>query len=100
SLTWPPFLNDIKYFLPSLKISSSNHSDNAFTTDAPTPWSPPDVLYPPEPNLPPACSTVKITSGVDLPLLCLPVGNPRPLSIIVILSSLCILISILSPTPF
>ena len=28
------------------------------TTDAPTPWRPPDTLYPPPPNLPPACNTV------------------------------------------
>ena len=32
--------------------------NKALTTDAPTPWSPPDTLYPPPPNLPPAWSTV------------------------------------------
>ncbi len=57
-----------------------NHSDNAFTTDAPTPCKPPLVLYPPCPNLPPACRMVKITSGVGFPSLCMPVGIPRPLS--------------------
>jgi hypothetical protein len=32
--------------------------DKAFTTDAPTPCRPPETLYPPPPNLPPACRIV------------------------------------------
>ena len=40
-----PFLNSIKYFLPSLLISSCNFSDKAFTTETPTPCKPPDTLY-------------------------------------------------------
>ena len=40
-----PFLNSIKYFLPSLLISNCNFSDKALTTDTPTPCKPPDTLY-------------------------------------------------------
>ena len=47
---------------------TSNHSDNAFTTEAPTPCKPPDTLYPPPPNFPPACNTVKIVSTVEIPV--------------------------------
>ena len=39
-----PFSNSIKYFFPSLFISSCNFSDNAFTTETPTPCNPPDTL--------------------------------------------------------
>jgi DNA gyrase/topoisomerase IV subunit B len=39
-----PFLNSIKYFLPSLFISNSNFSDKAFTTETPTPCNPPNTL--------------------------------------------------------
>ena len=39
-----PFLNSIKYFFPSLSISSLRFSDNALTTDTPTPCKPPDIL--------------------------------------------------------
>ena len=35
----------IKYFFSSLLISNSNFSDNALTTDTPTPCNPPDTLY-------------------------------------------------------
>ena len=34
--------------------STESFVDRAFTTDAPTPWRPPDTLYPPPPNFPPA----------------------------------------------
>ena len=37
---------------PGMYIGST--SERAFTTDAPTPWRPPDTLYPPPPNFPPA----------------------------------------------
>ena len=36
---------------------------SALTTEMPTPWRPPDTLYPSPPNLPPACSTVSTTSA-------------------------------------
>ena len=39
-----PFLNSIIYFFPSLEISSFKLSDNAFTTDTPTPCNPPYTL--------------------------------------------------------
>ena len=39
-----PFLNSIKYFLPSLLISNSNFSDKALTTETPTPCKPPETL--------------------------------------------------------
>ena len=32
------------YFLPSRVISTSNHSERAFTTLTPTPWRPPETL--------------------------------------------------------
>ena len=32
------------YSLPSRRMSSSSHSDSAFTTETPTPWSPPETL--------------------------------------------------------
>ena len=40
-----PFLNSIKCFFPSLSIVSSSFSDNAFTTETPTPCKPPETLY-------------------------------------------------------
>ena len=75
-----------------LCIVTSSHSDKAFTTDAPTPCNPPDTLYPPPPNLPPACKIVKTTSTAGKPALWLiPTGIPLPLSITVIeLSSLIV----------
>ena len=39
-----PSLNFISYSFPSLKIFNSNFSDNAFTTETPTPWRPPETL--------------------------------------------------------
>jgi hypothetical protein len=55
--------------------------DNAFTTDAPTPCSPPDAPYAPPPNLPPACSSVSTTSSADTFFLAWrSTGMPRPLS--------------------
>ena len=37
-------------------------AESAFTTDTPTPWSPPEMLYPPPPNFPPAFRVVSATS--------------------------------------
>ena len=51
-----PFLNSIKYFLPSLLISNSNFSDKAFTTETPTPCNPQIPYKNYESNLPPACN--------------------------------------------
>ena len=68
---------------------TSSQSERAFTTEAPTPWRPPDTLYPPPPNFPPACSTVNTTSTAGFPALWLiPVGIPRPSSSTVIELSL------------
>ena len=39
-----PSLNFISYSFPSLKIRNSSFSDNAFTTDTPTPCNPPETL--------------------------------------------------------
>ena len=39
-----PSLNLISYSFPSLKIFNSNFSDNALTTETPTPCNPPDTL--------------------------------------------------------
>ena len=41
--------------------------ERAFTTEAPTPCRPPDTLYPPPPNLPPACRRVNTTSTAGIP---------------------------------
>ena len=53
-----PFSNCWKYFLPLRLTVTSKCSDKAFTTEAPTPCNPPETLYPPPPNFPPACKTV------------------------------------------
>lgn len=53
------------------------------------PCNPPDTLYPPPPNLPPACRIVNTTSTAGSPALWLiPTGIPRPLSVTVIELSL------------
>ena len=49
-----PSSNSTKYFSPSLLISNFNFSDKAFTTETPTPCSPPDTLYESWSNFPPA----------------------------------------------
>ena len=59
--------------------------ESALTTDAPTPWRPPETLYPPPPNLPPAWRIVNTTSTAGIPAFsCIPTGIPLPLSITVI----------------
>ena len=57
------------YTLPPWQISTSSQLERAFTTDAPTPCRPPDTLYPPPPNLPPACRIVNTTSTAGIPAL-------------------------------
>ena len=66
--------------LPSRADSTRIHDDSALTTLTPTPWRPPDTLYPPPPNLPPAWRTVWTTSRASLPVECFPTGTPRPSS--------------------
>src|SRR5664280_2088851 len=79
----PPFSNSMTWCWSSRSISSNSRLDRALTTETPTPWRPPETLYPPpSPNFPPAWRTVRTTSAADFPL-CLgigPVGMPRPLS--------------------
>ena len=95
-VVFPPFSNLHSCILPSLYTVTVTHFDKAFTTDAPTPCNPPDTLYPPPPNLPPACKTVYTVSTVEIPVLaCTPTGIPLPLSFTVIELSLFITISIL-----
>jgi len=80
-----PLSNSILYFLLFLLISTKNCFERALTTEAPTPWRPPDTLYPPPPNFPPAWRTVWITSTAGLfNLRCKSTGIPRPSSITVI----------------
>ncbi len=62
--------------------STSRCSDSALTTETPTPCRPPEVEYAFEPNLPPECSVVRMTSSADLSgnFGCGSIGMPRPLS--------------------
>ena len=52
------------------------------TTDTPTPWRPPETLYPEPPNLPPACSVVSTISAAERSGYwgCGSTGMPRPSS--------------------
>ena len=78
----PPSPNAMAWRLPSRSISTSTRAESALTTEMPTPWRPPDTLYPSPPNLPPACSTVSTTSAAvrSSYLGCFPTGIPRPSS--------------------
>ena len=60
-----PSLNSTKYSDLFLNMFNFNFSDKALTTDTPTPWSPPDILYELLSNFPPACNCVIITSAAD-----------------------------------
>ena len=62
SLATIPRSNLSSYICPLRLTRTSSHSDKALTTEAPTPWSPPDTLYDLPSNLPPAWSNVKIVS--------------------------------------
>jgi hypothetical protein len=44
SLRSPPSMKSIAWRVPSRSISTSSLVDSAFTTDTPTPWSPPETL--------------------------------------------------------
>ena len=78
-----PFEKYIVAIWSSLQEDTINLSDNAFVAFAPTPFIPPDVLYPVLPelsNFAPVCSFVKIFSRVSEPSSAFPNGTPRPLS--------------------
>ena len=73
---------------PSRRISAVSVSERAFTTETPTPCSPPDTLYVSRSNFPPACRIVRTTSAADFPSSgMMSTGIPRPLSSTVIESS-------------
>src|SRR5205807_6889399 len=68
---------------PSRSTSTVSLCDSAFTTETPTPCSPPEIRYPPPPNLPPAFSVVRTTSRAGRRSFDLGMGLtgiPRPLS--------------------
>ena len=50
---FPPLTNSIRWCWPSRSTSTMSRRDRALTTDTPTPWRPPETLYPVPPNLPP-----------------------------------------------
>ncbi len=56
-----PILNSCSQILPSRWMVATTSVESALTTDTPTPWRPPDTLYPPSPNFPPAWSWVMTT---------------------------------------
>src|SRR5216117_4045222 len=67
--------------LPSRDTSALNHSESAFVHFAPTPCKPPEYLYAPCPNFPPACKFVSTSSTAGIfHLGWISVGIPRPLS--------------------
>ncbi len=97
-----PFVNDISYKLPFLRILILSFVDRALTTDTPTPCNPPEILYELLSNFPPACKTVMTISGVVLPSSssgCTSVGMPLPLSETVTELSVWITIFISSQCP-
>jgi hypothetical protein len=55
--------------VPSLCTSTSVHALSAFTHLTPTPCSPPETLYALLSNLPPAWTSVRITSTAGRPLI-------------------------------
>ena len=76
-----PLSNSMENTEPFCRTSAISRVDSALTTDDPTPCRPPDTLYPPPPNLPPACSWVSTSSTALTPSLgWMSVGMPRPLS--------------------
>ena len=90
----------MKYFLPSRITVTSSFVDKALTTEAPTPCKPPETLYPPPPNLPPAWRTVKTVSSAGRPVFSwISTGIPRPSSWTVTLPSSLIVTSILVAKP-
>ena len=83
-----PILYCWRCSLPSRAIVSVSAPERALTTDTPTPCRPPATLYELSSNLPPACSTVMMTSAAErFSSLWMSVGMPRPLSVTVTDSS-------------
>ena len=80
---------------PSRSTSTSSREASALTTEAPTPCRPPEAVYEPPPNFPPACSLV-ITSSTPLSLVLrsTSTGMPRPLSLTSAEPSACSVTSI------
>jgi len=80
---------------PSRSTSTSSRAASALTTEAPTPCRPPEAVYEPPPNFPPACSLV-ITSSTPLSLVLrsASTGMPRPLSLTSAEPSACSVTSI------
>jgi hypothetical protein len=80
---------------PSRSTSTSSREASALTTEAPTPCRPPEAVYEPPPNFPPACSLV-ITSSTPLSLVLrsASTGMPRPLSLTSAEPSACSVTSI------
>src|ERR1700678_3535225 len=50
------------YSLPPRRTQHSRCLDSALTTETPTPCRPPENLYEPSVNFPPACSRVRMSS--------------------------------------
>ena len=89
---------------PSRVVRTIILSDKAFTHFVPKPCIPPAELYPDSPvalrNLPPACSSVKHNSNAVFPSSFVPIGIPRPLSVIFNPPSFKRITSIASHEPF
>ena len=76
-----PRRKEIRCTRPSRSTSTSSRELSALTTLAPTPCSPPEAVYEPPPNLPPACSLVITTSTpVSRVRGSTSTGMPRPSS--------------------
>jgi hypothetical protein len=66
---------------PSRCTCTDKSVESALTTEIPTPCNPPETEYPPSPNLPPACKTVRTTSSAGFfSTGWISTGIPRPLS--------------------
>ena len=77
-----PRLKDMVWVFAPRSTSISRRAESALTTEAPTPCSPPEAVYEPPPNLPPACNLVITTSTpVSLVLGSISTGIPRPSSL-------------------
>ena len=95
-----PWANSMWYTLLSLETSTSNHSETALTHLAPTPWVPPENLYPPWPYLPPEWRVVSTSSTVGIFFTgCGSTGMPRPSSWIEIEPSTWMVTSIREQCP-
>ena len=76
-----PNLYSCDQWKPSRFTTTDKSVERAFTTEIPTPCKPPDTEYPPSPNFPPACKTVRTTSSAGFfSTGWISTGIPRPLS--------------------